>query len=576
MLADGGGKAARPEKFRLGELLVGQKIISQEQLKIILEQQKRTGRRLGRLLVENGFVTEERLSDALGRQFGIPFVNLKHFNVRPEVVRKLPEAQARRLRAIVLEDRKTSLLVGMSDPTDLFSFDELNKALKTNVELAVVTETQLLDTVDRLYRRTEEISGIARELEADLRETVVDFAGLGTAAGAEDAPVVRLIQSLFEDAVQARASDIHIEPQETTLQIRFRIDGVLHRQAEADVKIAPSLALRLKIMSGLDISEKRLPQDGRFNIRLRDQTVDVRISAMPTQHGESLVMRLLVQHKGLLGLERLGMPAQMLARYREIIGRSNGMVLVTGPTGSGKTTTLYATLAEINSPDKKIITVEDPVEYRLPGINQVQVNEKIDLSFSRVLRSALRQDPDVVLVGEMRDQETAQIGLRAAITGHLVLSTLHTRDAASTPVRLVDMGAPRYMVASSLHAVLAQRLVRLVCESCAEPAAPEARELQWLAQVAPGWTERQAGFRRGRGCDHCGRTGYAGRIGVYEMLEMTPVLVAAAGREDPAVFVAAARRQMAGGALHHHGIELALAGRTTLAEVMRMATELED
>jgi MSHA biogenesis protein MshE len=566
---------ARPEKLRLGELLVGQKLISQEQLKIVLDQQRRTGRKLGRLLIENGFVTEDKLADALARQFGLPCVNLRQYDVRPELVRRLPEAQARRLRALVLEDRGTSLLVAMGDPTDLFAFDELGKLLKTRIDVAVATDTQLLETIDRTYRRTEEITGLARALEANLRETVADLSG--PAAGAtEDAPVVRLIQSMFEDAMQVGASDIHIEPQEEKLQVRFRIDGILHPQAEADVKIAPAVALRLKIMAGLDISEKRLPQDGRFHLLARNEPLDVRISCMPTQYGESVVMRLLRPHKGLLGLDRLGMPPAMLARYREIVSRTTGMVLVTGPTGSGKTTTLYATLAEINGPDKKIITVEDPVEYRLPGINQVQVNEKIELTFSRVLRSVLRQDPDVILVGEIRDEETVQIGLRAAITGHMVFSTLHTRDAAATPLRLMDMGAPAYLVASSLQAVLAQRLVRTVCENCAQPYSPEPRELQWLAQALRGELPAAPGFRRGRGCRHCNRTGYAGRTGVYEMLEMTPELVAAANREDPAGFVAAARAQIAGSSLQDHAIRLALEGRSTVAEVMRVATEAEE
>ena len=338
--------------------------------------------------------------------------------------------------------------------------------LKRDIQLAVVNESLLLQTIDRVYRRTEQISGLAQELGQELGDGGVDFAALGLATTVEDAPVVRLLQTVFEDAVGVRASDIHIEPQETRLLIRFRIDGVLHVQTEADMKIASAMVLRLKLMSGLDISEKRLPQDGRFNVRVRNAQVDVRISTMPTQYGESVVMRLLNQSSGILGLERFGMPPQILERVLDVVHRPSGMMLVTGPTGSGKTTTLYAALEEINTPERKIITVEDPVEYRLPRINQVQVHEKIELTFGRILRSALRQDPDVILVGEMRDQETVEIGLRAAMTGHMVLSTLHTNDAISTPIRLLDMGAPRYMVAMSLHLVLAQRLVRMVCESC--------------------------------------------------------------------------------------------------------------
>ena len=459
---------ARPEKVRLGELLVQQKLLSEEQLQLALSEQKRSGRKLGRFFVENGFVTEDQISGALAKQLNIPYIDLKYYNFNPDTVRLLPETQARRFRAIALEDRGSTLLCGLADPTDLFAYDEIARIAKRNIELAVVNEGELLQTIDRIYRKTEEITDFARELEQDLGDTYVDFGALGATAGLEEAPVVKLLQSVFDDATQVRASDIHIEPQEERLQIRFRIDGVLHLQTESDIKIASALALRLKLMSGLDISEKRLPQDGRFAIKVKQQQIDVRISTMPTQYGESVVMRLLNQSGTTLKLDSIGMPAGMLERFRAILRRPNGLVLVTGPTGSGKTTTLYGALAELNTLERKLITVEDPVEYRLPGINQVQVNDKIELTFARVLRSALRQDPDVVLVGEMRDQDTAQIGMRAAMTGHLVLSTLHTNDAASTPIRLLDMGVPRYMVATSIQVVLAQRLVRIICASCSE------------------------------------------------------------------------------------------------------------
>ena len=357
--------------------------------------------------------------------------------------------------------------------------------------------------------------------------------------------------------------------------IRFRIDGALHLQTEADNRIAPALVLRLKLMSGLDISEKRLPQDGRFHVRVRAQSVDVRIATCPTQYGESVVMRLLRQDGGMVGLEKLGMPPDMLKRFREIIRRSNGMVLVTGPTGSGKTTTLYSALAEINTIDQKVITVEDPVEYRLPGINQVQVNEKIDLTFSRVLRSALRQDPEVILVGEMRDAETAQIGLRAAMTGHLVFSTLHTRDAAGTLFRLVDMGTPRYMVASSVQAVVAQRLLRRVCESCSEAHVPTPQEGEWL-KVEGVPPDQWGGLLHGRGCSHCNGTGYLGRMGVYEMLEMGRELVEAAGHDSASHFMDVARQHMLGKSILDHALAQMKQGGTTVAEVMRISNQVED
>jgi MSHA biogenesis protein MshE len=554
-------------------LLVQGKLISEEQLSLALEQQKRSGRKLGRVLVENGFATEEAISEALAKQLKIAYLNLKHYNINVQLARMLPEMLARRFRALLLEDQGSTYLVAMADPTDLFAFDEIARALKRDIELVLVNENQVVETIDRIYRRTEQMTDLARELGENMGNAV-DFGALKAELGAEDAPVVKLLQSMFEDATQVNASDIHIEPQESVLQIRFRIDGMLQLQTESDMKIAPALVQRLKLMSGLDISEKRLPQDGRFNVHTHAR-VDVRISTMPTQYGESVAMRLLNRSTGVQGLDGLGMPPPLLARLQQIIRRSTGMVLVTGPTGSGKTTTLYAALNEVNTIDKKIITVEDPIEYRLAGLNQVQVNEKIDLSFGRVLRSALRQDPDIILVGEMRDPETAQIGMRAALTGHMVFSTLHTRDAASTPIRLIDMGAPRYMVASSLHAVIAQRLVRVNCPSCTEPYQPTEQEMQWLQG-----RERDDGkpvqMMRGRGCQFCHLTGYAGRTGVYEMLEMDAALTAAVNREDTTEFSELALTHMAGKSMRHHAGQLVLAGRTTLAEAIRISSELED
>ena len=566
---------ARPEKIRLGEVLIQQKLLSEEQLNQALADQKRTGRKLGRVFVENGFVTEEQISSALARQLNIPYITLKFYNINAELVRLLPETAARRFRALVLEDRRETMLVGVSDPTDLFAYDEIARLLKKGVELAVVNETDVLAAIDRIYRRTEQITDFAREVEQDLGDTSIDFGALAANPGLEEAPIVKLLQSVFDDAAQVRASDIHIEPQDARLAIRFRIDGVLHLQTEADIKVATPLALRLKLMADLDISEKRLPQDGRFAVKVRNQRIDVRISTMPTQYGESVVMRLLSQVGMNLRLDAIGMPPRIVERFRAIVQRPNGLVLVTGPTGSGKTTTLYSALSELNSVEKKLITVEDPVEYRLPGINQVQVNDKIDLTFARVLRSALRQDPDIVLVGEMRDQETAQIGLRAAMTGHLVLSTLHTNSAASTPLRLMDMGVPRYMVGGSLQAVLAQRLVRVICESCTTPYAPTPHELTWVLQEL-GERAVMTQFFHGKGCSHCNGTGYRGRTGVYELLEMTRAVTEAANHPDPSHFLTVAHAEMQGETLRRHGVSLAVQGRTTIAEAMRISNQIDD
>ena len=560
--------AIRPQRVRLGDVLVAQKLLTPEQLRVALEEQTRRGRRLGRVLVELGFLKDEQVAQALARQLNLRFVDLTQHNFNLKVVLKLPETAARRFRAIALEERGAAMLVGMADPTDLFAFDELTRILKRDVEPVVVAEGPVLQALDQVYRRTGEISGIAKELEEDLGENLIDFGALGASLGADDAPVVRLLQSLFEDATQVGASDIHIEPQEDRLRIRFRIDGHLQAQTETELRVAAALALRLKLMAGLDISEKRLPQDGRFNVLVRQKAVDVRMSSMPTAHGESVVMRLLNRESGLLGLEHLGMPETMRDRFRAIIGRVSGMVLVTGPTGSGKTTTLYAALNELNTPARKIITVEDPVEYRVRGLNQVQVNEKIELSFATVLRSVLRQDPDVILVGEVRDTETAQIGLRAAITGHMVLSTLHVREAASVPVRLLDMGVPRYMVATALQAVIAQRLVRLICERCAQDYVPSAQESRFLELE---WRGEGGKFKHGKGCSHCNGSGYRGRAGVYEMLEMTPKLTEAVAKEDVTGFLRAAEEEMAGRSFVQHAAALAAGGRTTLLEAMRIS-----
>ena len=566
-----------PQKVRLGDLLIQQGLLSDEQLKLALEQQKATGRKLGRIFVESGYVTEEGISQALARQLRIPFVDLRQFTPNPDLIKLLPENLARRYRALILGTLDDGRLqVGLSDPTDLQAYDEITRVTRREIDLAVVTESQLLTIIDRVYHRGEQITGLAKELTAELGDIPVEFGDiLGTATGAEDAPVVKLLQTVFEEAMRLRASDIHFEPQEKGLRIRFRIDGVLHVQTEADAKIATAVALRLKLMSGLDISEKRLPQDGRFHIKVRNVPVDVRISTLPGQFGESIVMRLLNQNTGLLSLEKIGMSPRVLERFRHALARPSGMVLVTGPTGSGKTTTLYAALNELNSTEKKIITVEDPVEYRLAGLNQVQVHEKIDLTFSRVLRTVLRQDPDIVLIGEMRDQETAEIGMRAAMTGHLVLSTLHTNDAITTPIRLLDMGVPRYMVALSVHMVLAQRLVRVICPNCREDRAPTPNEREWLRYELGDRVDAHT-YLHGRGCAHCGNTGFQGRTGAYEFLEMSNELVEAINHEDPGVFMQAARRQMAGETLRRDAVRLVTAGVTTVAEAMRISSQYED
>ena len=577
---------ARPERIRLGDLLIQETLITAGQLDEALVEQKKSGRKLGRIFIDRQWVTELQIAKAVARQLRAPFVDLANRNLRPEVAALLPEMHARRLRAMPIDDSGGSALrVAMADPTDINAYDEIARLTRREIDLVVVAESQLLAALDRVYRGGDEIAGLARELTADIttvQDEIGDLLGLGQVT-TEDAPVVRLLSSMFEQALRTRASDIHIEPQERNLRIRFRIDGVLHVQTEADAKIASAVALRLKLMSGLDISEKRLPQDGRFHVKLKNSAIDVRISTLPTQHGESVVMRLLNQSAGLLSLDNLGLPEAVAAALTRTLKRPNGMIVVTGPTGSGKTTTLYAALNALNDTERKIITVEDPIEYRLPGLNQVQVMEKIDLSFARVLRAALRQDPDVILIGEMRDQTTAEIGLRAALTGHLVLSTLHTNDALSTPLRLIDMGVPRYMVALSLHLVLAQRLVRTLCQHCADEQRPDVQQQTWLQATLANEPPEQARhllastrWRGARGCSECNGTGYVGRAGVYEFIEMTQALVDAMNDNDPARFNQTGRRQMAGQTLRRDALRLAAAGRTSLDEAMRVGTQLED
>lgn len=567
----------RPQRFRLGDLLVQDNLITTEQLEQALAVQRSGGLKLGQVLVDHGWITEVQIAKAVARQLRAPFVDLTRFPLRPELAQLLPEAQARRLRALVLDDPAAGLLVGMSDPTDIYAFDELGRLLKRSVDLAVITETHLLTALDRVYTSKQEIEGLARELTSELASLETDLGDLlgMDSTSNEDAPVVRLLYSVFEQALRLRASDIHIEPQEKSLRIRFRIDGVLHVTTEADAKIASAMALRLKLMSGLDISEKRLPQDGRFAVRLKDGTVDVRISTLPSQYGESVVMRLLSQSAGMLDLERMKIPPPMLQALYRAIEKPSGLILVTGPTGSGKTTTLYGALNALNSTERKIITVEDPVEYRLPGLNQVQVLDKIDLSFERVLRSALRQDPDVILVGEMRDKITAEIGMRAAMTGHLVLSTLHTNDAISTPARLIDMGVPSWMVAMSLQLVMAQRLVRTLCPACTAPHEPNDLEAAFLRRLA-GPDVDLGLVRHGRGCPECNQTGFRGRTGVYEFIEMTLPLIDAIAHPQPGHFNQVARQQMAGQTLRRDAVRLVLEGRTTVDEAMRVSAQIDE
>ncbi|EGR1154962.1 GspE/PulE family protein [Vibrio parahaemolyticus] len=553
---------------RLGDLLVEEGIVSEDQIQQALSAQRSTGQKLGDALIDLGFITEKQMLEFLSQQLGLPLIDLGRAPVDADAVQILPEVHARRLRAMVVARNGDTLRVAMSDPADLFTQESLMNLLgEYNLEFIIASERQLISSFDRYYRRTKEIASFAEQLQAEHQDVQSFDYGIDE-ADSEEVTVVKLVNSMFEDAVQVGASDIHIEPDDKVLRLRQRVDGVLHETILNEVNIASALVLRLKLMAHLDISEKRLPQDGRFNIKVRGQSIDIRMSTLPTQYGESVVMRLLNQSSGLRPLEESGLPPELLARLRRQLSRPHGMILVTGPTGSGKTTTLYGALSELNEPGKKIITAEDPVEYRLPRITQVQINSKIDLTFSRVLRTFLRQDPDIILIGEMRDQETVEIGLRAALTGHLVLSTLHTNDAVDSALRMIDMGAPSYLVASAVRAVVAQRLVRRVCPDCKTQDHLDESRQQWLAGRFPN----QVGvtFHKGAGCQNCNLTGYRGRIGVFEMLELEHEMMDKLRANDAVGFAQAARRSENYKPLLASAMELALQGAVSLDEVMTL------
>jgi MSHA biogenesis protein MshE len=564
----------RRMKVRLGDLLVDKKLISEAQLQEALAEQKRSGRKIGQVLIENGYIQEDVMLQTLSAQIKVPYVDISTFELNPELVQQLPETAARRYRSLVLKQTPDGLLVAMGDPTDIFGYDEIARILKRPVMLAMARESDLLLNIDRMYQQGDQIQTLASEVGRELSDNTFDLEKLIAISDQSDAPVVRLIQTVFESAVSANASDIHIEPGEDNLRIRRRIDGVLHEQVVDDKRITNAMVSRLKLMAEADISERRLPQDGRFSINVKNKRIDVRLSTITTQYGESVVMRLLDHGSAVRRLDQLGMPGELLANFRRIIHKPHGLILVTGPTGSGKTTTLYAALNELNQPQKKIITIEDPVEYRLPRLNQVQVNNKIGLSFARVLRTSLRLDPDIILIGEMRDQETGEIGLRAALTGHLVMSTLHTNDAISSATRLIDMGLEGYLVASSVQAILAQRLIRRVCPNCSTAAPPDPGELAWLHSHS-GESLDDSDFRRGSGCNNCNHTGYQGRIGVYELLLMEDDQAEALRRNDPQAFQQAAQAQPGYRPLVLNAMDYACQGITTIGEVMRLSGWVE-
>ena len=565
--------ASRLQKIRLGDLLVQNGIITAAQLDMALTQQRGSGRKLGQELIAQHLVTEEDLLNFLARQLHLERIDLSRQVLDPQLVSRLPESLARRYRAIPLRDQGERYVVGMADPTDLPALDAISRAMGKPVKLALISETELLRVLPQLYGAVSK-SAELRDALGDTVNTPVSPPLLESSA--EDAPVVRLLNAIFTDAARLQASDIHFEPEESGLRVRLRVDGVLREHLRLDSRLTPLIASKLKVMANLDIAERRLPQDGRMHLALEGKAYDVRMATMPVQDGESVVLRLLDQQTALLHFNELGMPGNVEASLQNIMHRPHGLFLVTGPTGSGKSTTLYAALNEINTVERKIFTVEDPVEYRLQGISQVQVHPRIGLDFARVLRTILRQDPDVIMVGEIRDHETAEIAARAALTGHLVLATLHTNDAVGAFPRLQELEVEPFLIGSAVLGVMAQRLVRRICPSCktedkevspAERAAFAAR-----LGVPPDFVT----FFCGKGCNTCNFTGYRGRQPVFELIRMDPLLRAAILGNSRAALLEAANQQQQFTLLREEAMRLVWEGITTLAEMVRVTSDAEE
>jgi len=507
---------------RLGELLVRNNLIDQHQLSKALEDQKTQGGRLGASLIKLGFLKEEELANFLSRQYGVPSINLADFDIDPNVINLVPSEVANKYHIVPINRAGSTLIVAMSDPSNIFAIDDIKFMTGYNVEVVVAPDASVKNAIDKYYDQSSSMADVMGELEdIDLElvdeEDDVDVGALEKAS--EDAPVVKLVNLILTDAIKRSASDIHIEPYEKTFRVRYRIDGVLYEVMKPPMKLKNAIISRIKIMSEMDIAERRLPQDGRIKIKLPGgKDMDYRVNSMPTLFGEKVCLRLLDKSSLQLDMTKLGYEEQALHWFKNEIKKPFGMVLVTGPTGSGKTVSLYSALSELNKTTENISTAEDPVEFNFAGINQVQMHEEIGLNFATALRAFLRQDPDIIMIGEIRDFETAEIGIKAALTGHLVLSTLHTNDAPATINRLLNMGVEPFLVASAVNLVTAQRLGRRACPECKEP---EEIPQQALidAGVPPDEVDQFVCYK-GKGCPACNDTGYKGRIGIYQVMPM--------------------------------------------------------
>ncbi len=500
----------------LGALLIDEGLLTDAQLDAALAEQTRSGKPLGRLLIESGTISEAELVRTLARQVGLEFVDLNDRAVDGSVAALVSESLARRYQAIPIGWEDGRLIVAMADPSNVFAVDDIRAIAGAEVRTVVATASQINETIERFYRMDTDVDAVVQAATEDAGDDAAELANVSELV--EDAPIVKFVNLLVTQAVNDRASDIHVEPAEHDLRIRFRIDGVLHEVMRSPRSIQAGVISRLKVMADINIAERRIPQDGRISMKVGGRGIDLRVATLPTVYGEKVVMRILDKSQAVLRLDELGFLPETEDRFNSACHKPYGTILATGPTGSGKSTTLYAALNTLNKPDRNIITVEDPVEYRMQGINQVQINPKAGLTFASALRSILRSDPDIVLVGEIRDRETAVIAVEAALTGHLVLSTLHTNDAASTPLRLVEMGVEPFLVTSALDCVVAQRLARRLCDKCKEayqPTEPELLEVGWpMEDVESEWPM----LYRAIGCTACGRTGYKGRFALHEVM----------------------------------------------------------
>jgi type IV pilus assembly protein PilB len=551
----------------LGEILVEEGLISEEQLTVALAEQQRRGRSLGRVLIDLGLVKEPDLVAALAMKIGLEFVDLSDYPVDPSAASLVPEQVARRYRALPIGYDNGRLVVAMSDPANVFALDDIRTITRMDIKPVVSTASDIETAIRKYGQFDKSVEDMASEASAASDDDLEDLANIRAAV--EEAPIVKLVNLLVSQAVADRASDIHIEPNERDIRIRYRIDGVLHEVMRSPKNIQNGLISRLKIMADINIAERRIPQDGRVGLVVGGKAVDLRVATLPTVHGEKIVIRILDKSNALLRLEDLGFLESSYRSFEESFRKPYGTVLVTGPTGSGKSTTLYATLNIINDIGRNIITVEDPVEYRISGVNQVQVHNKAGLTFASALRSILRTDPDVILIGEIRDRETAMIAMEAALTGHLVLSTLHTNDAPSALGRLVEMGVEPYLVASALDCVVAQRLARNLCDKCKEEYTPTKAELDEAGYPEAMQKEIKKLYRP-VGCQHCGKTGYRGRIGVYEVMPMSEEIERLAverAASDVVMKVAVEQGMMT---LRQDGLEKTQKGQTSLEEIFRV------